>query len=93
VHLIADLNNQARGARGRVLVGLWDIAAWRYDVMATLPLPQNRLPICPPSVATRCLLICTSVALSVVYIERSMGGRKNLTVLPPAHYAALVQQY
>jgi hypothetical protein len=57
--------------------------------MATLPLPQNRLPICPPSVATRCLLICTCVALSVMYIERSMGGRKNLTVLPPAHYAAL----
>jgi hypothetical protein len=58
--------------------------------MATLPLPQNRLP---PSVATRCLLICTCVALSVMYIERSMGGRKNLTVLPPAHYAALVQQH
>jgi hypothetical protein len=28
-----------------LVVGLWDIVAWRYDVMATLPLPQNRLLI------------------------------------------------
>jgi hypothetical protein len=35
-------------------VGLWIIAAWRYDVMATLPIATNPFPIVLAGVATHC---------------------------------------
>jgi hypothetical protein len=71
------------------LVGLWDIAAWRYDVMATFPCHRTAflLSLCGYTLSTY-LYMC---GLSFMYIERSMEGRKILTVLSPAHYAALVQ--
>jgi hypothetical protein len=34
------------------IVGLWIIAAWQYDVMATLPIATNPFPIVLAGVAT-----------------------------------------
>jgi hypothetical protein len=61
-----------------ILVGLWVIAAWRYDVMATLPLPQNRLLIV--------LLVWPHVVYLFVhvwafsYVYRAQHGRGERTL-------------